>query len=480
MNQHEKTPLFDKLIAHKNKNSISLHVPGHKNGYIFPEKADALYNELLKLDVTELTDLDDLHSPEGAILESERLLAELYRVKKSFFLVNGSTVGNLAMIMSAVNEDDIILVQRNCHKSILHALELTGACPVFISPEYDKEWKVAAGLSVDAVETALKKYPKAKALIVTYPNYYGMVFELDKIIKLVHSKNIPILVDEAHGAHFIAGRPFPISAVTLGADVVVQSAHKTLPAMTMGSFLHFNSQYIPLARLKKYLHMLQSSSPSYPIMASLDLARSFLGTFNQRDLEYLLDQIHTFRVALSEIPTIRVLSYDNDQGDLLKITIQSTRGLSGFELQQKLEELGIFVEMADPYNLLMILPLQKGGRDFPFEDLIIQIKKALMISKEDLQEKDSLNFVSCQNNSISMLELSYKEMEKLSPTRLPLSESIGKISAEMIVPYPPGIPLLLPGERIKENNIRQIHWLLEKGTRFQGGEWLKEGYILTY
>lgn len=478
MNQQSKTPLFDKLVAHKNKNSISFHVPGHKNGHVIPEAARSINHDMLGLDVTELTDLDDLHSPEGVILESEQLLAELYRVKKSFFLVNGTTVGNLAMIMAAIKEDDIVLVQRNCHKSILHALQLTHAKPVFINPEYDDDWHVATGLSVEAVKTAITEYPEAKALIVTYPNYYGMVFQLDKIIEIAHEKNIPVLVDEAHGAHFIAGEPFPASALTLGADVVVQSAHKTLPAMTMGSYLHFNSSIISLKRVETYLHMLQSSSPSYPIMASLDLARSYLGTFNQRDLKQLQSQIEKFRIELSEIPGLKVLPYKNDIGDLLKISIQSTRGWSGFELQLHMEELGIFAEMADPYNLLLVVPLLKAEGNYPFNEVIERIKTLNMpigFVQEDFQYS-----IPIQKRDTSLLELSFREMEKLSRTRCSIQESIGKISAEKIVPYPPGVPLLYPGEKITEEDIKYINWLLEKGTRFQGGESLKEGYLFTF
>jgi arginine/lysine/ornithine decarboxylase len=473
------TPIFDKLVAHHNKKPISFHVPGHKNGSFFAKKGASFFNEILKLDVTELTGLDDLHSPEGVILESEKLLAELYGAKRSFLLVNGSTVGNLAMIMAAIDEEDTVLVQRNCHKSILHALQLANANPVFLNPEYERQWGVAGGLSVEIVETALKKYPNAKALIVTYPNYYGIVFELERIIDLAHKHGIPVLVDEAHGAHFIAGGIFPDSAVSLGADVVVQSAHKTLPAMTMGSFLHFNSELVCLKQIEAYLHIFQSSSPSYPIMASLDLARSYIASFDEQDIDYLFKQISGFKDNLSKIPGIHVLAYPNGRGDLLKITIQA-KGLSGFELQKKLEERGVYAELADPNNLLFITPLLKKGMDYPFHQLtahLSAIMKTELIGKAGGYKRKELCF---QPPAISGLTFGFKEMKNLKRRKIPIEDAVGKIAAEMIVPYPPGIPLLFPGEIISHDHIEQLQALILTGAKFQGSNDILKGYIYIY
>jgi len=260
-----KTPLLDQLIFHHKKNPLSLHVPGHKYGRLLDYSKYSAYRGILQLDATELSGLDDLHSPEGVILEAEMLLSEAYGTERSYFLVNGSTVGNLAMILAVLQKGDIVLVQRNCHKSVLNGIELAQAKPVFLGPDYDEDWGVTGGVSPEITARALAMYPGAKALIVTYPSYYGMVNDLQRIIKQAHDVNIPVLVDEAHGAHFISGGNFPKSALQFGADIVVQSAHKTLPAMTMGSYLHLNSKRIERDRLEHYLHILQSSSPSYPV-----------------------------------------------------------------------------------------------------------------------------------------------------------------------------------------------------------------------
>ncbi len=190
---------------------------------------------------------------------------------------------------------------------------------MFLEPEFNREWKVPAGLRIETVKEAMNLYPEAKALILTYPNYYGMGYELQEIIKEAHLYDIPVLVDEAHGPHFILGAPFPPSALQLGADMAVQSAHKTLPAMTMGSFLHVNSSRINHNKVKEYLAMFQSSSPSYPIMASLDLARNYLATYTSIDLSFLLNEIQRFKQELADIPVIKVLEYPNANGDPLKL-----------------------------------------------------------------------------------------------------------------------------------------------------------------
>ena len=210
MDDQKRIPLYRALIEHTKNNPISFHVPGHKNGQVFQPEAAKFYQPFLEMDVTELSGLDDLHSPEGVIKEGEQLLASLYQVKQSFFLVNGSTVGNLAMILAACRENDTVLVQRNCHKSVVNAIKLAKARPIFLEPEYDPNWKVATNVSLETVKKAIRLYPEANALILTYPNYYGMVYDIKGLISHAHLHNIPVLVDEAHGAHFIIDDPFPI------------------------------------------------------------------------------------------------------------------------------------------------------------------------------------------------------------------------------------------------------------------------------
>ncbi|ETI65968.1 aminotransferase class I/II-fold pyridoxal phosphate-dependent enzyme [Neobacillus vireti] len=476
MNAQLKTPLYQAVLDHAAKQPISFHVPGHKQGLINQPEANAAFKDLLQIDATELSGLDDLHAPEDVILEAETLLAELYQTEKSFFLVNGSTVGNLAMIMAVCEEDDHVLVQRNCHKSVLNALKLTKARPVFLEPEYNQDWKAAGGIKLETVKEAINLYPEAKAIILTYPNYYGLVNDLEGIITEAHLHHIPVLIDEAHGPHFIIGDPFPASATQMGADIVVQSAHKTLPAMTMGSFLHINSQLINLNKVKEYLGMLQSSSPSYPIMASLDIARNYLATYNVKDLSFFLTNLSCFKEELSKIPAIKVLDFPNNQGDPLKITIQSRCGLSGFELQNRLEQHSIYPELADPYNVLLILPLLKAGQSYPFEAAAAKIKQALIdIPVQELKED-----IHVDRQNISGLAIPYKDMEKLPQKEVSIEKALDLVCAETVIPYPPGIPLLLKGEAITIDKLNQLNRLLQSGARFQGSSPLKKGRIKIF
>lgn len=470
-----KTPLLDQLLLHSAKKPISFHVPGHKYGEVFPGEARNYFQPLLKLDATELEGLDDLHSPEGVILEAESLLAELYQVKKSFFLVGGSTSGNLAMIMAALNENDVVLVQRNSHKSVMNGIRLAKAKPVFLSPEFDRHSQVAGGVSLETVREAIRSYPDAKALIVTYPNYYGMVYNLKNMIDLAHRHHIPVLVDEAHGVHFIAGEPFPPSAVALGADVVVQSAHKTLPAMTMGAYLHYNSEHLSLARLSGYLQMLQSSSPSYPIMASLDASRSYLGTFNHEDRQALMEGIRSFREEVGSIDRLEVLPLVN--GDPLKMIIRSPL-CRGFELQEALEQEGIYAEMADPLNVLFVLPLLKAGMKGPYIEAVRKLRK--VARHIDGTEPSSLPATQDHSPLLIKPALDYREMETMRKSFVPLAQSAGSICAETLIPYPPGVPLLMPGEIITEAALEKLHNLLSQSAKIQGGEQIHHKQIKTF
>ncbi len=472
MDAQLRLPLVDALTEHIKRNPISFHVPGHKYGRIFPNSS-GFFQAILQLDATELSGLDDLHAPDGVILEAEDLLTNLFQVKKSYFLVNGSTVGNLAMVMTGCSEDDIVLVQRNCHKSIINALQLAKATPIFIEPEYDPDGKVAAGVEVTTVNEALLLYPQAKAIILTYPNYYGMVYDLKGIIDVAHDRKIPVLVDEAHGAHFIVGGPFPKSAVSLGADIVVQSAHKTLPAMTMGSFLHFNSELLSNHKVKNNLEIFQSSSPSYPIMASLDIARHYLAAYREEDISYLLKKITEFKKQLKDISAIKVVDF---HGDPLKITVQSRCRLNGFELQKELELRSIFPELADPNNVLFIFPLLKNGQEYLLEEAAAKIKRVLA----DLPFMEREVEYVMNEEKISRLAVSYQEMTRLTKKVISIEESAGHISAEQIIPYPPGIPLLLPGERITGQKLAQLQRLVELGARFHGGPFVKQGQIEVF
>lgn len=464
MRDQNRMPLVEALQSHIDKDSVSFHVPGHKNGSL----VEGQVSKAWEYDVTELAGLDDLHAPEDAIREAQELLTDHYQSEKSYFLVNGSTVGNLAMILGVCDEGDVVFVQRNCHKSILNGLQLANVKPVFLHPEFDERTAVSSGISQATLIQAIKLYPNAKALILTYPTYYGTVYDIKSLIELAHEHEMNVLVDEAHGAHFSCSVPFPSSSLGWGADVVVQSAHKTLPAMTMGSFLHIGTERIDQNRIEHYLGMLQSSSPSYPIMGSLDYARHYIASYSVEDIEFFKDKRNNF------IKGLRGAGYEIiESADPLKLLVR-LRGFSGYELQEVLENRSVFTELADPYQVLFILPLIKKGMAFPFE-------KALLSMKDIEPSEGTSEPIFLRNQQkITALRHSFKEMDKKEKVWVLIDEAAGLTAGERLIPYPPGIPLFYPGEEITEENIRELKRLMALGAKFQGVHKLEEGKISIF
>ncbi len=466
----EKRPLVEALEKFHNKRSVSFHVPGHKNGLL--SNLPNVLKETMRYDLTELSGLDDYHHPEEAIKEAELLLSETYKTQKSYFLVNGTTVGNLAMIYATCQFGEQIIVQRNAHKSIFHAIELVGAEPIFVAPEWDERTKTASYVSLEVIDKAIQQYPMAKAVVLTYPSYYGVASSnLHRIIDLCHMNNIPVLVDEAHGAHFRVNKGFPKSALMCGADVVVQSAHKTLPALTMGSFLHFNSKLVKLNKINKYLRMLQSSSPSYLLLASLDDARSYVDRYNEIDYKHFIDRRKLFIDALQTISNLEIVQVD----DPLKFLIRVGE-YAGFQVQKAFEAQNIYVELADTHQVLVILPLLKGEHEYPFADIRKRIKKAVdQLGKELPNSPGEIQPII--QYPISTLHMSIGVLNEKQGQWIPYTRSIGRIAKEMLIPYPPGIPLLIAGEKITVSMLTELEEWLDKGAVFQGEHRLAEKLI---
>ncbi|HET7629514.1 MAG TPA: aminotransferase class I/II-fold pyridoxal phosphate-dependent enzyme [Bacillales bacterium] len=460
----DQTPLFDALIKHERRKAASFHVPGHKSGKLFPGPAMNWYRQLLTLDVTELPGLDDLHAPDGAIREAERLLSDLYGSDESWLLIGGSTVGNLAMLRAACTRDDRVLIQRNAHQSILNGVKLLGLRPVFLAPRLDAESGLAVTPTPSALKGALERYPDVKAVVITNPNYYGLTADLRKLIAEAHRHGIPALVDEAHGAHFVAGDPFPASALSCGADAVVHSAHKTLPAMTMGAYLHVQGTRVSREKVKESLRMLQSSSPSYPILASLDLARAFAANFKNQNKDEFWEAIEKLRGQLREFPSFSLIegtAKDKayERIDPLKVTLQSRCRLSGFQLAERLREKAIDVELADPAHVLFVLPL---SRTSDFDRLIAALNSVL----KGIPPLETLT-------KAVVPELPWiaapVPIEGRKTHVVPLQAAEGLIAAEEVTPYPPGVPVLVRGEPITASHIETIRNWHEAGGRFQAG-----------
>ncbi|WP_186575685.1 aminotransferase class I/II-fold pyridoxal phosphate-dependent enzyme [Aquibacillus kalidii] len=462
---NSKTPLFDKLQAFKEKGPLSLHVPGHKSGTVFAKRALNLYQSILSIDLTELSGLDDLHAPTEVISEAQTLAAKWFGAQHTYFLVGGSTVGNLAMILATCNQGDKVIVQRNCHKSILNGLELCGAHPIFVTPQFEADVDRYGGPTVQSIQDAIQLEPNVKALILTYPDYFGRTYQLDEIIKKAHQYNIPVLIDEAHGVHFsLDSSIFPNSAVELGADIVVQSAHKMAPAMTMGAYLHLGTSLVSKEKVAHYLQILQSSSPSYPIMASLDLARYYLEQISITELSKVQESVGTFRKHLAGSSNWDVLPYQVGIDDPLKITIKIKNGLSGQEIARLFEKENIYPELSTHNQILFIHGLKALDNHRQLQQSIESIKEQLKTEPKHATIEDISTYLF---KSIQTLEFSYQEM-KNKKTEFTSWENIeNRIASEAVIPYPPGIPIIARGEIVTTQHIKMIKYLYKQGIRFQ-------------
>ncbi|SEU07031.1 lysine decarboxylase [Salinibacillus kushneri] len=457
-------PLFHTLSQHVKSKPSSFHVPGHKNGLIFPSQGSNVFQSILPYDLTEITGLDDLHHAESAIKEAQDLTAELYGTDATFFLVGGTTVGNLTMILSVCKPGDTIIVQRNCHKSIMNAIELAGAKPVFVTPVFEEETGRYSIITESDIQEALDTNPHSKAVVLTYPDYFGHTYNIQPIIQYAHRYDVPVLVDEAHGAHFILGHPFPPSAVSLGADIVVQSAHKMLPAMTMASFLHIQSSFVSKETIRHYLYVLQSSSPSYPLMASLDLARYFLAHLSKEEVKEIVQHVGAIRAKLNEASLWNVLPAKKQVDDPLKITLHMKSGMDAKEVMYVFERENVYPELATTNQLLLISGLGVNKEGLKRIHSILNRSSHILKSKRGHDKIEISNF---NHSVISPLPYSFMELQEMKDNWIPWEQAIGKIAGETITPYPPGIPILIKGERILSKHKETIMAYIKMGQHIQ-------------
>ncbi|MNO43931.1 Arginine decarboxylase [compost metagenome] len=532
--QPGRAPVYEMLEQYRVKGNISYHVPGHKNGQAYGGQESAGFlSEVMRYDVTEITGTDDLHHPEGVIREAQQLAADCFGAEESFFLVGGSTAGNLALILTVCPEPGMTLIlQRNVHKSVIHGLMLAGARAVFLEPQLDPLSGLAVAPAAETVQAALAAYPEAAAVLVTMPNYYGMGSDLAPLAQVCHTSGVPLLVDEAHGAHYGQHPALPAGALMCGADGVVQSTHKMLPALTMGAMLHVQGPWLDRALLRQRLAMVQSSSPSYPVMASLDLARRLVHsqradafTAGLAAVDVLLRGLATLprygllqpaeplqracggagaAAAMSTPPPGRAAYCTQDP---FKAVIYDAAGvLGGFELQRRLEEKGMVPEMSDDRHVVLAFSLGSKAEDT--QRLLAALQEIAEetaggtvglsegtttreSSTEYLQTEtaEKLVLASAQNSTwnnfttdlISRPVLfSMKPVNPLETERVRLEYSAGRMAAEMVIPYPPGIPLLYPGEWISEDICNRLVGLSKGGAKFQACADPALQHILVY
>lgn len=465
-----EAPLFQGLLDHVQQDYARFHVPGHKGGRFFSDQGIDMFRSILSLDLTELPGLDYLHAPQGVIRRAQELAARQFGADKTYFLINGSTVGNLAMVLATVGRGDVVLVQRNSHQSVFHALSLAEAQAVPLAPQVDPRFQVAGSLEPAHFEEVLSRFPQAKACVFTYPTYYGLA-EADKLrtmIELAHERGAVVLVDEAHGAHFGHHAHLPPSAMQLGADMSVQSTHKMLGSMTMTAMLHVRQKRVVAADVELYLGMLQSSSPSYPLMASLDLAREKLSQMGEKEWQESLKGCRRLRAKLSPMAGDYLFSRgEAPKEDPFKLIIRPRFGLGGFELEEALRQRGIQVELVDPRQVCLTLPLVPCP-DWE-ERLLAALRQIAQVRRGRRRETfgGQESFFPYKDRSLAE-PIPLKVYRSHKKERLPLEESVGRRAAELVTPYPPGIPLFIPGERVSEEGVALIRSLQKVGALVQG------------
>ncbi|WP_347861783.1 aminotransferase class I/II-fold pyridoxal phosphate-dependent enzyme [Salimicrobium sp. PL1-032A] len=458
MTDQNRAPLWKALQRYKDLNKGSYHVPGHKNGSVFPEEAGETFREILKIDATEIEGLDDLHHPTGVLREAEELARHHFGSEETHFLVNGSTSGNLAMILAMCRRGSRVLVQRNAHQSVMHGLELAGVEPVFLSPEWEEETGRFSNFTVQRVQEGYEHFPDAAALVVTYPDYFGRTYDLEAIVRFAHEKGMPVLVDEAHGVHFSLHDDFPKDALSTGADVVVQSAHKMAPAMTMGAYIHTQGSLVSRERLRSKLQVVQSSSPSYPILASLDLTRRYLAEWQEGELFSFLQKV---REELSTCSDEWEVFSRTEKDDPLKVSLRPVR-VDGFTLSFMLEEQGIYPELATSNEVLLTFGLEVPGTWEADKEAFKEVSRLLQNDEKHAKIKGA-NVVF---PAVGQLDVTYEEMERMPTFVVDLEDAIGYLAAEAVIPYPPGIPLILKGERIRREQVEMINLLLKQQATF--------------
>ena len=455
------TSIIDSLKKIVDENIISFHMPGHKKGNIYKRLGyEDVVKNLYTFDTTEIPGTDNLHCPEDCINESLMRASKAFKSDKSFYLINGSTCGIEAAIMAAVSLGEKIILNRDCHQSAINACIIGDINPVYIKPSVNKDSNTLSGVSFSDVKNVIDSNLDSKAVFLTYPTYFGDTFDLKTICDYAHEKDMTVIVDEAHGAHLGLSNKLPHTALSQGADIVIQSTHKTLPAFTQSSMLHVNGNRVDLNKLSNMLRITESSSPSYLLMASLDLAVDIYIKHGVDLMEELLTNIDEFKNKMKELKNIKI----DKSKDLTKIFLNTKKlGITGHKLEEILrKEYKIQVELSNYYGVLLITTIGNTREDF------IKLEKALLeIDKNYYKSENILNEIDYPIE-IPKKILTPRQAFYMNKKNVKIEDSIGRISGEYIIPYPPGVSLVSPGEKITREVINYILECKSKGMNVNG------------
>lgn len=462
----KRVPLIKGLELYTEEENTRFHMPGHKQNEAL-EEILYLKEHLLQLDVTEVPGTDNMHYPDGIIKESMVLLSQAMGSKKSYYLVNGSTSGNYAMIMGLFKTGDSVLIQRNCHQSVYNAIGLSGIQPVFVQPEILPNFHIPSCVSLEAIMESWSAHPEVKGLVLTSPSYFGIMPDLSKISNFCREKNLRLVVDEAHGAHLSFSSRLPGTALSQGAHVSTCSFHKTLTAFTQAAVLNLGEGLTEeeIGRIEYYLRVFQSSSPSYILMASLEMARYLMETKGEALLSGLLENIEVMKEGLKDLPSIRFLTdSDLEEGQMDPTRVTLYTPLDGNELSGILrKDFHIQVEMTEGNCLVLVSTIMDRKEDFLHLAAALReiLGKASSTAGHEVSGKPSAP-VSPLPKPVTR----YTERETLfmDCEEIRLEDAAGRVSRERVTPYPPGVPILLPGEAISMELIAYLKDLNDRDT----------------
>jgi arginine decarboxylase len=470
---HNRTPLFTALKEHAERNPVQFHIPGHKKGVgMDPEYRQFIGDNALSIDLINIAPLDDLHQPTGVIEEAQQLAAHAFGADHTFFSVQGTSGAIMTMILTVCSQGDKIIVPRNVHKSVMAAIIFAGAKPVFVSPVRDENLGIDHGITTRSVKRALERHPDAKAVLVINPTYYGVCADLKEIVELVHSYNMPVLVDEAHGVLIHFSDKLPISAMEAGADMAATSVHKLGGSMTQSSVLNVKEGRVNAGRVKTIISMLTTTSTSYILLASLDTARRHLALNGSKMAEQAIELAQFARHSINEIPGLNCFgeeilgteaTYDYDP---TKVNIHVRHlGITGYDAENWLREhYNIEVELSDMYNILCLIT--PGDTRENIDTLLNALRE---LSSQNYNIRQATDLV-IKVPRIPQLTLTPRDAFYGDTETIPFKESADRIIAEFIYVYPPGIPILLPGEVISQDLIDYITEHVEVGLPVKGPE----------
>ena len=467
--QQGKAPIYAALQKYKSMRVVPFDVPGHKQGKGNPELTEFLGEKCLSVDVNSMKPLDNLVHPVSVIKEAEELAADAFGAHHAFFMVNGTTSAVQAMIMSVCKQGDKIIMPRNVHRSAINALIISGAIPVYVNPGVDKNLGIPLGMSIAEVKKAIGENPDAKAILINNPTYYGICSDLRTITELAHRHNMYVLVDEAHGTHFYFGENMPVNAMAAGADMSAVSMHKTGGSLTQSSFLLIGSR-LSTGHVRQTINLTQTTSGSYLLLSSLDISRRNLALDGKRIFEKVSSLANYARDEINEIGGYYAFSSELINGDSVfafdhtKLSIHTREiGLAGIEVYDILrDDYGIQIEFGDIGNILAIISV--GDRALALERLVSslsEIKRLYMRDKAGMFDHEYIN----PEVVIAPQQAFYSNQHSVA-----IKDSAGFISGEFVMAYPPGIPILAPGERITEEIIDYIAYAKVKGCFLTGTE----------